>query len=70
MAAAASAPFLKAFSIIAGGALLSLSAAKAEEAGDQDFAATKIKTAAFFIANILPLAEAHLKIAAQGSRFV
>jgi hypothetical protein len=70
LAAAASVPYLKAFGIIAGGALLSLSAEKAKADTDQAFAQDKIKTAQFFLNNILPLAEAHLKICMNGAAFV
>ncbi len=58
-----STPLLKGFAIIAGGALLLLSAEKARALNDKDFAQEKAKIADFYLANILPIAEAHLKIA-------
>jgi alkylation response protein AidB-like acyl-CoA dehydrogenase len=66
-AAAASAPYLKAFGIIAGGALLARAAEKAKGVSDECFAAEKEKTARFFMTNILPLAPACLRIAVDGS---
>ena len=70
LVAAASAPYLKAFGIIAGAALLSDSAEKAKIATDKDFATSKIKTAQFFLHNILPLASAHLKTAIDGATYI
>ena len=64
--AASAAPYLKAFGIIAGGALLSLSAEKTKNIEDQEFATAKQQTASFYAANILPLAKAHLQIALKG----
>jgi alkylation response protein AidB-like acyl-CoA dehydrogenase len=69
LVAAASAPYLKAFGLIAGGALLSVSADKAKSLDDKQFAAEKARTASFFITNILPLAAGHLQAATQGSSF-
>jgi alkylation response protein AidB-like acyl-CoA dehydrogenase len=59
-AAFAAAPYLKAFAIIAGGALLSLSAAKSENVDDKEFLDTKKRTARFFAENILPHSGAYL----------
>ncbi len=59
--ASVSASYLKAFGIIAGGALLSRSAAQGNAQGDKGFAAEKSKTAAFYASNILPLAHGHLQ---------
>ncbi len=64
--AASSAPLLKGFGIIIGGALLAISAEKAAGLDDQDFAAQKAKTAAFYIGNTLPLAEGHLQVVMNG----
>ncbi|MGB4107995.1 MAG: acyl-CoA dehydrogenase [Alphaproteobacteria bacterium] len=61
--AAASASYLKAFGIIAGGALLSRSAAQAGAQTDKNFAAEKSKTAAFYASDILPLAHGYLRAA-------
>jgi alkylation response protein AidB-like acyl-CoA dehydrogenase len=70
LAAAAAAPYLKAFGLIAGGALLSRSASSASASPDKNLAAEKKKTAAFFNANILPLAEGQLRAAVTGSAMV
>ncbi len=69
LAAAASAPYLEAFGIIAGGALLSDSAAKAASIG-ASFAGEKGRTSAFFIGNLLPHAIALLHAAINGSKTV
>lgn len=69
LVAAASAPYLKGFALIAGGALLSASAEKAKSLDDKQFAAEKARTARFFTGNILPLAEGYLRAARQGSAF-
>lgn len=68
--AANAAPYLKGFGIVAAGALLSLAADKAGAHADKDFATAKKNSAAFYVANILPLAGAHLKIALSGEAFV
>ncbi|MGB4058102.1 MAG: acyl-CoA dehydrogenase [Alphaproteobacteria bacterium] len=65
--AAASTPYLKALGIVTGGALLSRAAARAEELGDKAFAQEKFALSKFFNGNILPLAEAYIKIAMKGS---
>lgn len=65
--AAASTPYLKAFGIVTGGALLSRAAARAEELGDKAFVQEKLALSKFFNGNILPLAEAYIKIAMKGS---
>jgi alkylation response protein AidB-like acyl-CoA dehydrogenase len=70
MVAAASAPYLKAFGMIAGGVMLSLSYDRAADVSDQAFVENKQRTAQFFITNILPLAGAHLTIAHQGAQHV
>lgn len=69
LAEAAAAPYLDAFGIIAGGALLSSSAENAHSV-DAEFAADKTKTTKFFLGNILPIAAAQLKISTNGSAFV
>ena len=66
--AASATPLLKGFGIIAGGVLLAVAAEKAKTHADQVFAAEKQRVAAFYVLNILPLAESSLKIAAQGHR--
>lgn len=53
-------PYLKAFGIIAGGALLSRSVKALDGIDDKDFAAEKARTADFFIGHILPLATGYL----------
>ena len=68
--AASASPYLKAFGIIAGGVMLSVSAAKSSEYEDQDFAKEKQKTAEFYLHNSLPLAEGHLKAATSGSGYL
>ncbi len=68
--AAASAPLLKGFGFIAGGALLARAAEAAQSHEDQAFAKDKIRTAEFYLHNILPLAEGHLKAAISGSEYV
>ncbi len=70
LAAAASAPYLKAFGIIAGAALLARAAEKASGLEDKNFATDKIKTTEFFIANILPLAPGHLSACTEGAGFI
>jgi alkylation response protein AidB-like acyl-CoA dehydrogenase len=67
-AAASASPLLKAFAIAAGGALMSRAAHAAKTAPVQDdFTASKIRVAEFYRLNILPLALAHIKIAADGA---
>jgi alkylation response protein AidB-like acyl-CoA dehydrogenase len=70
LVAAASTPYLKAFGIIAGGALLNRSVQKVADHVDKEFATEKQKTAAFYISNILPLAEGHLHAATDGASAV
>mgnify|MGYP003136079201 CR=1 FL=1 len=64
---AMSSPFLRAFGIIAGGALLARSCGIAKEKGGEAFYDDKVKTAGFYLGNILPLAKANLEIAINGS---
>ncbi len=68
--AASAAPYLKAFGIIAGGALLAMVAEKAKSAEDQQFAAEKARISDFYTHNILHLAEGHLKAALEGAQFI
>ena len=70
VAAAAATPFLKGFGIIAGGALLALSAERAQTHEDKNFAEEKAQTAEFYAHNILPLAEGHLTAAMNGAQSV
>lgn len=63
---AMSSPYLKAFGIIAGGAMMEKSAEIAAQKGGDDFHQSKVKTAAFYRDNILPLALGHLHIASKG----
>ena len=58
-------PYLKAFGIIAGGALLLRSVNSLSSADDQDFAAKKKQTANFFVRHILPLAGGYLTSSRQ-----
>ncbi len=67
-AAASSAPYLKAFGMVAGGVMMARSALAAQEAlmaggGDAAFNDDVIATARFYAENILPLAVAHATIA-------
>lgn len=62
-------PYLKAFGIIAGAAMLERST-QALADRDDDFAKDKRKSAAFFIANILPLASGYLSAAIHGSKTI
>jgi alkylation response protein AidB-like acyl-CoA dehydrogenase len=62
--AASSVPYLKGFAIIAGGALMARAAGKAAN-GKTDFTREKIKTAVFYMDQVLPLAQAWLNIAAK-----
>lgn len=68
--AAASQPYLKAFGTIAGAALLSRSAAQAGDYSNSEFSKEKMRTAKFFITNILPLARGWLLAASEGSKTV
>ncbi len=52
--AALAAPYLRGFGIIAGGALMARAAQVAQSRGDEEFYTDKIKTARFFMDNILP----------------
>jgi 3-(methylthio)propanoyl-CoA dehydrogenase len=70
LTAAAATPYLEAFGLIAGGALLSASAEKAATLEDQKFSADKAKSKYFFLANFLPFAIAYLKVAIEGSKAV
>ncbi len=65
--AAMSAPLLKGFGFVAAGALLARSAEVAKDHKDTKFTSIKQKTAQFYLTNILPLAEAHLRIAIDGA---
>ena len=67
LAQAMATPYLKGFAIIASGCLLSKAA---EAAQDAHVAETKKKHAAFFEANILPMAIAHLTAAKNGSSLI
>lgn len=67
LVAGASAPYLKAFGIIAGGAMLLRVAKKAEGNEDKAFAEEKSKMDAFYRSNVLPLALAHLEAATIGA---
>lgn len=64
---AMSSPLLKAFGIIAGGVLLARASAIANEKQGEAFYNDKVKTAGFYLVNILPLAKANLEIAINGS---
>jgi len=64
---AMSSPLLKAFGIIAGGILLARSGSIAKGKGGEAFYDDKVKTAGFYLGNILPLAKANLEIAVNGS---
>lgn len=64
--AASATPSLKAFGIVAGGALMGRSAKAAKDLPQDDFTATKIKLEEFYRLNILPLALAQIKIAKEG----
>lgn len=73
--AAASSPYLSAFGIVAGAYMLERSQIKAKDMlvkgeGNADFLNQKVKTAEFFITNILPLAQGHIYAASGGSRTV
>ncbi len=63
-------PYLKGFGIIASAALLSQSALAVEGYADGKFAAEKKRIAAFYIHNILPMAQGHLSAAVKGAKFV
>ena len=67
LAQAMATPYLKGFAIIASGCLLSKAA---EATQDAHVAETKKKHAAFFEANILPMALAHLTAAKNGSSLI
>ena len=63
-------PYLNAFALIAGGAMLSKAAAIREKSGHDDAWATeKRQNASFFHKNILPQAAAHVRAALEGSDF-
>jgi len=68
--AAAASPFLKGLGILAGGALMAASMKAAEHLDDKEFAAAKIRTAQFYLGNILPLAATQFEIAAGGNDFL
>ena len=68
--AAMAAPYLKAFGIIAGGVMIMKAANKAQALDDKDYAQDKMKTAQFFMHNILPQAQGHLQAAVRGSAFI
>lgn len=70
LVAAAATPYLKGFALIAGGVMLSISAAVAADLEDQDFAAQKKVTAEFYLHNIMPLALGHLNAARSGAGYV
>lgn len=68
LAQAMAAPYLKAFGIIAGAAMLKKSART--PSGSDTFDQEKQKTEAFFAANILPLATGYLAAATHGAKHV
>ena len=68
--AAMAAPYLKAFGIIAAGAMLARAAAKAASHGDKDFTAEKTRLSQFYLTNILPLARGHIEVAVKGSAHI
>lgn len=61
IASAAAKPFLQGIALVSGGALLAISAEKSDALPDENFAAEKRKTAAFFLKHILPHAHAYLQ---------
>ena len=66
LAAAMAAPYLKGFALIVGAVLMQKSV-QALDGRSDDFAKQKQKTAAFYNANILPLAKGYLEAAQNGS---
>lgn len=56
-------PYLKAFALLAGGALLSQSVNALNDIDDKEFAKAKKQVADFFVSNILPHTDAYLKAA-------
>lgn len=65
--AASATPLLKAFGIVAGGAMMSRAGEAAKALPQDDFTAQKIRLAEFYRLNIMPLALAHMKIAKEGA---
>jgi hypothetical protein len=73
LAQAVSVPYLKLCGYVAGGWLLAKSAALAEEkaqSADREFYAAKIHTAAFYAAQVLPVAEALARVVESGAASV
>ncbi|HYL01239.1 MAG TPA: acyl-CoA dehydrogenase [Steroidobacteraceae bacterium] len=73
LAQAVSVPYLKLCGYVAGGWLLARSAALAEEkaqSADREFYAAKIHTAAFYAAQVLPVAEALARVVESGAASV
>lgn len=68
LAQAMATPYLKGFGIIAGAAMLEKSAGISS--GNAEFDTNKQKHAAFFKANILPLAAGHLSAAINGAQYI
>jgi len=68
LAQAMAKPYLTGFGIIAGAAML-LKSSKISS-GNDAFDAEKQKTAKFYMSNILPLAQGHLKVAVLGANYV
>lgn len=73
--AAASSPYLSAFGIVAGAYMMERSKQAAEgliaqEEGSKSFLKEKIRTADFYVGNILPHALAHIQAASNGSQYV
>lgn len=69
LAEAMAAPYLKGFAIVAGAANFSKAWGISAQASS-DVARQKMNTAQFFITNHLPLAQAYLRSATEGARFV
>lgn len=69
LAQAMATPYLKGFAILAAGILLNKAAEAVKDRGD-DYAKSKQKHAAFFTANMVPMAGAHLEAALNGSEII
>jgi alkylation response protein AidB-like acyl-CoA dehydrogenase len=65
--AASATPYLKAFGIAAGGALMGRAAKAAKAKTPDEFTAKKIQLEEFYRLNILPMALAHIRIAKDGA---
>jgi alkylation response protein AidB-like acyl-CoA dehydrogenase len=75
LAAASAVPYLNCFGLVAAGTMMMVSALAAqklleENEGDEEFLKEKINTAYFYIAQILPRAEAHSIVTQQGAQSV